>query len=724
MSKYKHFNTFIFRTPFFSFEDLTSFEEKWENSSVFKEMLQVASPDLYDSINEKDKTTDKSVLSSYRYFERACTRCTPFGLFAGCSVGKTGEKTEISLSDTKDYQRKTRLDMNYICALTQQIEQDRNIRRQLTYYPNTSIYKAGNDLRYVEYVYQGTRRFNRITSVEQTDYLEKILVMAGNGALFSDLASSLVNEDEEILTEDATEYLHELIDAQLLVSNLELAVTNTDPLAALTAKLNRLENIDKNYISILESINSQLAEIDSQPVGNTNNIYPAIIKNIQSTNIQSEIKYLFQTDLFKPVKCATVSRHIMTDIHKTLDFLNKINQYGNLSLSKFKENFIKRYEGRKMPLLYILDSELGIPYQNVSGDISPLVDDIVVLQRNEQEFDSNRSPDAFQTMMLQKWQKAFKENSSNITLTDEDVKGYVSHWDDMPPSISVMCQILADTIGKRLFYLKSVGGSSAANLLGRFCHLDDEILQHTLNITTKEAELNPDVIYAEIVHLPESRIGNILLRPVLRPHEISYLAKSGVSKEFEIRLSDLAVSVKNNRVILKSKRLDKEIIPRLSSAHNYRLNSMPVYRFLCDLQHQDGRIGLGFSWGNIAQSFDFLPRVSYKNCILSKARWIIHKKEIELLVKIKKDDELLETVNQWLSSKNIPSQVLLADGDNALYINMKDSLSIRSWLSIIKKRSSFQFEEWLFNPETAVVKSSNGTFNNEFIFSFYKTDTK
>jgi hypothetical protein len=614
--------------------------------------------------------------------------------------------------------------MNYICVLTQQIEKDRNIRSQLTYYPNTSIYKAGNDLRYVEYVYRGTRRFNRITSVEQTDYLEKILVMAENGALFSALASSLVNEDEEISTEDATEYVHELIDAQLLVSNLEPAVTNTDPLAALTAKLNRLENIDKNYISILELINSQLAEIDSQPVGNTNNIYPAIIKDIQSTNIQSEIKYLFQTDLFKPVKCATVSRHIMTDIHKTLDFLNKINQYGNLSLSKFKENFIKRYEGREMPLLYILDNELGIPYQNVSGDISPLVDDIVVLQRNEQEFDSSRSPDAFQTMMLQRWQKAFRENSSNIILTDEDVKGYVSHWDDMPPSISVICQILADTIEKRLFYLKSVGGSSAANLFGRFCHLDDEIFQHTLSITTKEAELNPDVIYAEIVHLPESRIGNILLRPVLRPHEISYLAKSGVSKEFEIRLSDLAVSVKNNRVILKSKRLDKEIIPRLSSAHNYRLNSMPVYRFLCDLQHQDGRIGLGFSWGNIAQSFDFLPRVSYKNCILSKARWIIHKKEIELFVKIKKDDELLETVNQWLSSKNIPSQVLLADGDNALYINMKDSLSIRSWLSIVKKRNSFQFEEWLFNPETSVVKSSDGTFNNEFIFSFYKTNTQ
>jgi hypothetical protein len=729
MSKYKYFTTFLFRTPFFSYEDIKHFKEKWENSSVFKEMLQVASPDLYDSVNEEDNNSEKSVYSSYRYFERACTRCTPFGLFAGCSVGTTGDKTEIFLSDTNDYQRKTRLDMNYICALTQQIEKDRNIRNQLTYYPNTSIYRAGDDLRYVEYVYRGTRRSNRITSVERTDYLEQVLGLAENGASFFSLALSLVDEAEEIYMEDAMEYLHDLIDSQLLVSDLEPAVTNTEPLSTLITKLNRLEIIDKNYLSILESIEKQLSEIDSQPVGDTNDVYPAIVKNIQSTNIQStniqsEIKYLFQTDLFKPARYATVNRNIMTDIRETLGFLNKINQYSDQSLSGFKENFTKRYEGREMPLLYLMDSELGIAYKNVSGDISPLLDGIRVIQRNEQESDGNRVLDAFQTMMLQKWQKAFKENSSDIILTDEDVKGAVAHWDDMPPSISVMCQILEDSENKRLFYLKSIGGSSAANLLGRFCHLDDKILQHTLEITSKETELNPDAIYAEIVHLPESRIGNILMRPILRPYEISYLARSEVSKEFEIRLSDLFVSVKNNRVILKSRRLNKEIIPRLSTAHNYRLHAMPVYHFLCDLQHQNGRIGLGFGWGNIAQNFDFLPRVSYKNCILSKARWTVSKKETESLMKIKNDDELLVQINDWLSERNIPKQVLLADGDNVLYVDMQDILSIRSWFAIVKKRNSFQLEEWLFNPETAVVKGESGTFNNEFICAFYKINTK
>jgi hypothetical protein len=55
---------------------------------------------------------------------------------------------------------------------------------------------------------------------------------------------------------------------------------------------------------------------------------------------------------------------------------------------------------------------------------------------------------------------------------------------------------------------------------------------------------------------------------------------------------------------------------------------------------------------------------------------------------------------------------------------MTDALSVRSWLSTVKKRSSFHLEEWLFNPKTAVVKDIYGTFNNEFIFSFYKTGTQ
>ena len=197
-----------------------------------------------------------------------------------------------------------------------------------------------------------------------------------------------------------------------------------------------------------------------------------------------------------------------------------------------------------------------------------------------------------------------------VELSDEDVKGVEALWDDLPDTMSVMCQILQDQENKRSVYIKSTGGQSAANLLGRFCHLDEQIFKHTLAITEKETDLHPDVIFAEIVHLPESRIGNILLRPVLRPHEIPYLAKPGVFGKFELKLDDLYISVKNNRIVLYSKRLNKTIVPRMSTAHNYSgQNPMPVYHFLCDIQHQNERSGLWFSWNEALQKMDYLPRV-------------------------------------------------------------------------------------------------------------------
>lgn len=65
-----------------------------------------------------------------------------------------------------------------------------------------------------------------------------------------------------------------------------------------------------------------------------------------------------------------------------------------------------------------------------------------------------------------------------------------------------------------MIYLRSTGGSSATNLLGRFAHTDQQIYNLVSSIAEREQELNPTVIIAEIVHLPENRTGNILQRPV------------------------------------------------------------------------------------------------------------------------------------------------------------------------------------------------------------------
>ena len=709
---HQFFNSFLFRTPYFPFSALPDFGIK-QNEPVFREMLQIATLDLSESM---EKGEDRAFYSAYRYYQRACTRPTPFGLFAGCSVGTVGERTEIQLTEQKKYKRATRLDMNYICALIQKIERDKNIREQLLYYPNSSIYSVRDHLRYVECIYLKTRRAHRITQVEISEYITKVLALAGGGAQFSELASKL--GDDDVPMEVAMDFIHELIDIQVLVSELEPAVTQVQPLKSIITKLKNLSNVDQQTIAALLEIETNLSLIDCLYIGTTLDNYPKIIENIEKTKVATEIKYLFQTDMFKPVNHATVSRNIIKDVKQALIFLNKINSYGmRPMLSQFKEKFYKRYEEREMPLLFVLDNELGIGYAgNSSGDISPLVDDLTIPHR--QSLSSDVSRPSIQSILLQRYQKSFQQV---IELTDEDVNGIDASWDDLPLSFSVLCEILQDDEQGRLVYIKSVSGPSAANYLGRFCHLDEQILNHTLAITEKEANLNSDVIFAEITHLPESRLGNILLRPILRPYEIPYLARSGVSGEFILSPDDLYVSLKNNQIVLRSKRLNREIIPRMSTAHNYSgPNSMPVYHFLCDLQHQNGRTGLWFNWNDSARQLDYLPRVVYKNCILSQACWTIREKEIKNLAGIKDDTEFLQKIREWKYGKNIPDRVLLADGDNELFVDMNNPLSVRAWLSVVKNRRVFRLEEFLFDPKTAIIHGPEGVFINEFIFAFYK----
>jgi hypothetical protein len=220
-------------------------------------------------------------------------------------------------------------------------------------------------------------------------------------------------------------------------------------------------------------------------------------------------------------------------------------------------------------------------------------------------------------------------------------------------------------------------------------------------------------------------VGYVLLRPVLREYEIAYLAKPAVTKEFQIKLTDLMVSVKGNTVMLRSKRLNKWIIPHLTNAHNFSFNALPIYQFLADLQTQGLRSAVGFNWGSFANEYPFLPRVKYRNLIFSPATWNIRKEDIQSLLKIKDDKELLEAMKKWRQKLKMPAHVLLADNDNKLFINLDNILCIKTLFSVTKNRGNFQLMESLYefgpNLDQGVVKNSSGVFTNEFVFCFYNS---
>jgi hypothetical protein len=213
-----------------------------------------------------------------------------------------------------------------------------------------------------------------------------------------------------------------------------------------------------------------------------------------------------------------------------------------------------------------------------------------------------------------------------------------------------------------------------------------------------------------------------LLRPVLREYEIPYLAKSAVDKEFQLPLSDLYVSVQAGLIKLYSKRLKKQIIPRLSTAHNYSFGSMPVYHFLCDLQTQNLRGGISFNWGTITDEYTFLPRVVYKNLIISLARWTIKEADFKAFKDIKDEQELMKKIDAWRIAFHIPRYAVMPDGDNEMFVDFENIISLKTLFSAVKNRTSFFLNEFPFDVNSAIVKNTAGeVFTNEFVLSFYKS---
>ncbi|MEG0519183.1 MAG: lantibiotic dehydratase family protein [Bacteroidales bacterium] len=707
-SIYEPFPHFIFRTPLFTFSRLRT---KDGTGLLFDEALYLASVEFY---KEKQKSTGKGELgykikkSLYKYYSRACTRCTPFGLFAGCSIGSIGEQNRITL-DSNLQIRHTRLDMNYVCALIQHIEKMEGIKKQLTYFTNDSLYRLGEKLRYTEYYYQKTRRIHQIQSVDQEDYLDKILKAAISGKKVLELAELLI--DDEITFEEAEAFILELIENQLLKSELEPVVSGENLFTGLISKLKTLSGT-REITEILVAVKKELQAIDSATQGNSIACYERVIDWLQKIPIAFDEKYLFQTDMFKSVKYASISRTVLEELNEVLHLMMHIRAAypaGENKLDKFKKAFSERYEESEMPLLQVMDPESGIGYPVGSGgNINPLLNNLPITMRQASQATSLSLTD---TLLLQKYVAMLKDGKTTIELLKNDFPTSNIDSAKATSTLSAMCQLFAGKEGKPQMYLHSDGGTTAAALLGRFCHLDESIRNHVLEIARQEQQAEPEKILAEIIHLPESRIGNISFRPVLRDYEIHYLAQPGIDRKHAIPASDLMVSVRNNKVILKSKSFAKEIVPKLSNAHNFSARGLPLYHFLCDLQFEDKYTGLSLYTGTLLGLLRSFPRVIYQNFILSRACWLVNKKEIKEA----------QSIEQWLAQRGIPWKIVIQENDNELFIDFQDPEAIELFSATLEKRGELTLCEFLFTEENSIIKDTAGeSYCGEFIFSFYK----
>ncbi len=698
---------------------------------VVREALFIASPSLDESLPAWLERPDseaglKVEHTLVRYLARMAGRATPFGLFAGHAVGSLGDGAALRMGGRSGIRRHTRLDMDYVTALVAHVCRSPEAVRQLRYVPNSSIYRAGGQLRYLESRQTSRERSYHLVAVEPAPVLDATLARAGAalGGVTLDALAGPLAEEAEVPREEALEYLESLVAAQLLVPAWAPLVTGPEPLPALLEQA-RAMPVLAPVCEKLAAVGEALARIDSQPVGLPPVTYREAAQPLESLPVPLEMSRLFQVDMFRAPGEVRLPRGVVDEVMRGVSALRRIvpAQADSHPIARFKQRLLERYEGRAVPLLEALDEESGIGFstaQAPGAGTGPLLAGFRFPAKGERE--SPRWEPRF-SYLLHRMEEVRRTGARELVLDEQDVKAMEApKGAELPEAFGVVGSLLAESAsavdaGRYRFLLENVHGPSGAVYLGRFCHGDSALEEAVRRYLHAEEALRPDAIFAEVVHLPEGRVGNVICRPALRGHDLVFLGQSGVAPEARIPMSDLWVSVEEGRVVLRSQRLGREVIPRLSNAHNFSARGLGAYRFLCTLQSQ-GRGGLSFQWGPLADS-PFLPRVVVGRVVLEPATWTVRGSILKAWGEAR-GVARFEAVQRYREQVGLPRWVCLRDGDNQLPVDLDNVLCVETLVQLVRSRSGAALEELLPGPEDVCVEGDAGRYTHEVVIPFVR----
>lgn len=740
--------SFVLRTPLLAFDELAALSKGLEppasdgdagavdraysrtraglrdaySRPATREALFLASPKLEAGLDEWLATEVHGPPTKYeqallRYFARMASRPTPFGLFAGVAAGTIGDATELEVGEVSDHRKRTRPDMHFLTALVETMEASPEIAASLVLRPNSSLYRAGGRLRFAAHSMRNQKRSYRLVALDETPALSAVLDRARDGCGVDELAALLVGDG--ITVDDATAFVLRLVSEQILVGDLAPPLTGDDPVGDMIASLYSVPGAEA-VAGMVERCRVELEKFDAEGVGIAPARYRALAERLDDSPVAVEIARLFQTDLAIATRAATLGTDFVDAISEGLWALKALmSAPRNDSLSRWRAAFVLRYEGREVPLTEALDEELGIGFQISSApaaEASPLLKGLA-FPAGEPELPSLSERG---TVLLRKLHHTLAAGERTLVLTDADIESLRGDRPvSSPDAFGALVTVGRASDGAPRVLLQGAAGPPGVKLLARFCHVDDGVARVVTEHLRAEEALRPDALFAEIVHLPEGRTGNVLTRPVLRDHEIAYLGRSGAPDGSLITLDDLYVSVVGDRVVLRSKRLGKEVLPRLTSAHNYTLSSLGFYRFLCELQSQHVADGMVWGWGTFERA-PFLPRVQYRRATLVRARWTLDNDEISEITAPDEPPDRYETVRVFRARRGIPRWVALQDEDNELVVDLDNPFAVETLLQLIRGRPYARLVELWPEPSELAVEGPVGRHTCEVIVPFVR----
>ena len=704
--------------------------EKLKNiltDETFLEGLFLASPTLFrelqkwlNGIGHNKEELLKLLIACHKYYIRMCTRCTPFGMFAGSTTGFIADKpTELRFHDVK-LRKIADFDMGFLSEISKGIIEQTKVDYKLRFRANDTLYKVGDQLLFTESVSVNGRSENILSSVSESLYINKVLTKSKNLIAFGELVEVLKSEYASITVLRIEKFLQDLISSQILISELNPQVTG-DNFSKRIIGIIKATGQNGQTFSLLDEAYHQLRDENL----NLNSII-ALDKKLRSQFNHRNVSETLQETLFFDMEENSINAGVIREITKYSQMLWELEMPEiSAELNSFKQRFEKKFEGREVPLLHALDTEVGVGYAsaiNGTTEHMPLLKNIVI--RAAENVVPKSVNDVYS--LVQKVIKSFFRTGSKVIQIDELDIANVREKQRQKKGIDkyqngskfIYGSIIASSTtkldqGNYKFLAKHLFNYSAGRMSGRFASGDPVLKLKLGQLALDEERHNSEFILAEVLHNPGGHAINVVSRPSLRKYEIPINCSPSVPDDQVINLQDLLVSINNGRIVLRSKSLNREVLPQMTNAFNVQRGE-PLLKFLSDLQHQHMRNYFAWNWYDYYDE-EYLPRVEFKKLILTRARWSLKKNDNKRHATVEAFKENFLLTRKRL---DIPRFVTLIQGfDNELCIDLENDFCLRHLHRHLKHEDAVLLE-FLHTDDDCFIQDKDGVYCNEVIIPY------
>ncbi len=670
----KFFNTTVSRTASFSVEsfdrhknDIISFFEK---NTLFQLSILIASRDLYNDLKKNKK--DKVKTSLANYYKRAHFNAVPFGTFSKVGALKWGATNKIHKCDTA-FITITADNAVFTQELSKALQTDWT---KGLYYTNPTIhFLSQNRLSY--YKTNVTSDGNFKTEYAELDFDENtewVINQFKKGAKIQKITSLLENDGFE--TPEINNYLTTIIDAGLIINSCLFPPRNTSRLLTTDTLESQLVKEKIHAITskkLMNSLVNRLAEEqDKLCMGNTyKNLYMVTGYDQMEGSIHNNIKE----------KIRDYTNFTLAFNHKNTPINQRLSEFGNKFYHHFNDDFV--------PLSKVFNPKCGLQYNAKDRSVSSALPNTI-------------------------FKKIITSNNQPIYMDMPDVK--VDHlFKKLGPTFGVMYELLTcKETRKKIVYFKSVGGSSAINILGRFANVTEALCKE---IATHEEQVYNNQIVAEINMIMQPRALNVFSEKRYYRHVIP-LNTTFDKNSIPIFFEDLYLKFNGSRFILISKKLQKEIIPRLTSAINYTLSESNAYHFLCDLQYQNKElIPVNFDMNSYdSVGVPYIPRIYLKDDILLRpAQLLVVNNNLNL-------EDFKVYMSELMELYSFPNKICISDKKGTITLDFENEETFLILHKKVLKLTSFYISESLYSSFTPQIKQGTEHFAHELYSSIKNVD--